>query len=557
MTTPTIAVIGLGYVGLPLAVEFGKHSRTIGFDIAVPKVEACRRGTDPSRELADEEMRLAVHAEYTADPKMLGEADIIIVAVPTPVDQAHMPDFTPLVGASRSVGQNMKKGATVVFESTVYPGATEEVCIPVLERESGMQWKRDFFVGYSPERINPGDKQHTLTKILKVVSGDTPETLERVAALYERDRRAGRAPRLLDQGGGGGQGDREHAARPQHRPDERAVHHLPQAGHRHGRSARGGGHQVEFPASSRPGLVGGHCIGVDPYYLTHKAEMLGYHPQVILAGRRINDGMAKFIAEQTIKNLIAAGSYIKGAKVNVLGLTFKENCGDLRNSKVADVIHELKSFGVEVFVHDPFRRSRGGHARVRRAPVALGRPAAGRCHRGGGSPPPVRLAAGRGLRAQAGQGRLLHRRQVVPRRRGPGARGHPGLASLMPAVTANATLPAEGAAGGRARHWLVTGVAGFIGSNLLEALLALDQRVVGLDNFSPPGIGATSIRCARRLRPAVGRFRVDRGRHPRSGGLPGSLQAGTDFVLHQAALGSVPRSLEDPLATNAATSTAS
>jgi UDP-N-acetyl-D-galactosamine dehydrogenase len=349
----TIAVIGLGYVGLPLVVEFGKHARTIGFDISVPKVESCQRGVDPSRELSDEEMRLAVHAEYTADGRMLGEADIIIVAVPTPVDAAHIPDFKPLVGASRSAGQFMKKGATVVYESTVYPGATEEVCIPVLEQESGMKWKEDFFVGYSPERINPGDKQHTLTKILKVVSGDTPATLEKVAAMYElivepgvhraSSIKAAEAAKVIEN--------------TQRDLNIALMNELSIIFHKLGIDTaevlEAAGTKWNF-LKFTPGLVGGHCIGVDPYYLTHKAEMLGYHPQVILAGRRINDGMAKYIAEQTIKSLITAGSYIKGAKVNVLGLTFKENCGDLRNSKVADVIAELESYGVEVFVHDPF-----------------------------------------------------------------------------------------------------------------------------------------------------------------------------------------------------------
>ena len=348
-----VAVIGLGYVGLPLVVEFAKHSRTIGFDISVPKVDSCLRGVDPSRELSDEEMSLAVNAEYTADPKKLGEADIIIVAVPTPVDEAHIPDFTPLVGASRSAGQNMKKGAIVVYESTVYPGATEDVCIPVLERESGMKWKQDFFVGYSPERINPGDREHTLTKILKVVSGDTPETLEKVAALYElivepgvhraSSIKAAEAAKVIENT----QRDLNIALM-----NELAII-FDKLGIDTSEVLEAAGTKWNFLKFS-PGLVGGHCIGVDPYYLTHKAEMIGYHPQVILAGRRINDGMAKFIAEQTIKQMIAGGSYVKGARVNVLGLTFKENCGDLRNSKVADVINELKSYGVEVFVHDPY-----------------------------------------------------------------------------------------------------------------------------------------------------------------------------------------------------------
>jgi UDP-N-acetyl-D-glucosamine/UDP-N-acetyl-D-galactosamine dehydrogenase len=348
----TVAVIGLGYVGLPLVVEFGKHLRTIGFDIAQNKVDACNAGKDPSRELPDEALAAARHAIYTSDPAVLGEADMLIVAVPTPVDEAHIPDFRPLVGASTSVGRHMKKGAIVVYESTVYPGATEEVCIPVLERESGLKWKQDFFVGYSPERINPGDKEHTLTKILKIVSGDTPETLAQVAALYERivepgvhrasSIKAAEAAKVIENT----QRDLNIALM-----NELAII-FERLGLDTTEVLEAAGTKWNF-LKFKPGLVGGHCIGVDPYYLTHKADMLGYHPQVILAGRRINDGMGKFIAEQTIKQMIASGSYVKGAKVNVLGLTFKENCGDLRNSKVIDIIDELKSYGVEVFVTDP------------------------------------------------------------------------------------------------------------------------------------------------------------------------------------------------------------
>ncbi len=347
-----VAVIGLGYVGLPLVVEFGKQGRTIGFDISVAKVASCQRGVDPARELSDEDMQAATHAVYTADPAELAQADMIVVAVPTPVDDAHIPDFRPLIGASTSAGRNMKKGAVVVFESTVYPGATEEVCIPVLERESGLVWKRDFFVGYSPERINPGDKEHTLTKIVKIVSGDTPETLARVAQLYERiivpgvhrasSIKAAEAAKVIENT----QRDLNIALMNElsiifDKLDIDTTEVLAAAGTKW--------NFLNF----RPGLVGGHCIGVDPYYLTHKAEMMGYNPQVILAGRRINDGMGKFIAEQTVKQMIAAGSYVKGAKVNVLGLTFKENCGDLRNSKVVDILNELRSYGVQVFVTDP------------------------------------------------------------------------------------------------------------------------------------------------------------------------------------------------------------
>ena len=351
-----VAVIGLGYVGLPLVIEFGKHGRTIGFDISVPKVESCLRGVDPSRELSDEEMQSSTHAVYTADPALLSEADFIVVAVPTPVDTAHIPDFRPLIGSSTSVGRHMKKGATIVYESTVYPGATEEVCIPVLERESGLVWKKDFFVGYSPERINPGDKEHTLTRILKIVSGDLPETLEKVAQLYERiivpgvhrasSIKAAEAAKVIENT----QRDLNIALM-----NELSII-FDKMGIDTTEVLEAAGTKWNF-LKFKPGLVGGHCIGVDPYYLTHKAEMLGYNPQVILAGRRINDGMGKFIAEQTIKHMIAGGSYVKGAKVNVLGLTFKENCGDLRNSKVIDIIIELKSYGVEVFVTDPQAKS--------------------------------------------------------------------------------------------------------------------------------------------------------------------------------------------------------
>jgi len=346
-----VAVVGLGYVGLPLVVEFGKQGRTIGFDIDKEKVAACRLGTDPSRELSDGDVRAAVHAIYTDDPAALGEADVVIVAVPTPVDEAHVPDFRPLIGASMSVGRHMKKGATVVYESTVYPGATEEVCIPVLERESGMQWKRDFFVGYSPERINPGDREHTLTKIVKIVSGDTPQTLDRVAQVYQSiivpgvhragSIKAAEAAKVIEN--------------TQRDLNIALMNELAIIFHRLGIDTSevlaAAGTKWNF-LRFKPGLVGGHCIGVDPYYLTHKAEMLGYHPQVILAGRRINDGMGKYIAEATIKEVIAAGGIVKGAKVNVLGLTFKENCGDLRNSRVIDIIRELQGFGVEVHVTD-------------------------------------------------------------------------------------------------------------------------------------------------------------------------------------------------------------
>ncbi len=347
-----VAVVGLGYVGLPLVVEFGKLGRTIGFDIAVDKVAKCRAGTDPSREIPDADMQSAVYAEYTSDAADLRQADVVIVAVPTPVDNAKIPDFGPLIGASRAIGPHLKAGAVVVYESTVYPGATEEVCIPELERTSGRIWKKDFFVGYSPERINPGDREHMLTNVIKVVAGDTPETLERVAALYERivkpgvhrcsSIKAAEACKVIENT----QRDLNIALM-----NELAII-FDKVGIDTSEVLEAAGTKWNF-LKFKPGLVGGHCIGVDPYYLTHKAQTLGYHPEVILAGRRINDGMGKFIAEQTVKQMIAAGSAIKGAKVTVLGLTFKEDCADLRNSKVVDIINELKTYGVEVFVHDP------------------------------------------------------------------------------------------------------------------------------------------------------------------------------------------------------------
>ncbi|GAB3461184.1 nucleotide sugar dehydrogenase [Massilia terrae] len=347
-----VAVVGLGYVGLPLAVEFGKKGRTIGFDLSSAKIENYKRFIDPTGEVSTAELKESRHLEVTNDPSQLSQADYIIVAVPTPVDIAHNPDFTPLEGASKTVGTHMKQGAIVVYESTVYPGATEEVCIPLLEKYSGMKWKQDFHVGFSPERINPGDKEHRLTTILKVVSGDDEETLERVAQLYESVVAAGvhrassvkvaEAAKVIENT----QRDLNIALM-----NELAII-FDKVGIDTLEVLKAAGTKWNF-LPFRPGLVGGHCIGVDPYYLTHKAEMIGYHPQVILAGRRINDGMAKFVAEKTVKNMISCGFHVKGSKVNVIGLTFKENCPDLRNSKVADIVHELESYGCEVHVHDP------------------------------------------------------------------------------------------------------------------------------------------------------------------------------------------------------------
>lgn len=347
-----VAVVGLGYVGLPLAVEFGKKSQTIGFDLSASKIENYKQFIDPTGEVSSDELKAANQLSVSTDPSVLAAADYIVVAVPTPVDIAHNPDFTPLAGASKTVGMHMKRGAIVIFESTVYPGATEEVCIPILEKHSGLKWKEDFHVGFSPERINPGDKEHTLTTILKVVSGDDDETLERIAQLYESVITAGvhrassikvaEAAKVIENT----QRDLNIALM-----NELAII-FDKIGIDTLEVLKAAGTKWNF-LPFRPGLVGGHCIGVDPYYLTHKAEMIGYHPQVILAGRRINDGMAKFVAEKTVKSMISAGFHVKGSKVNVLGLTFKENCPDLRNSKVADIVYELQSYGVEVHVYDP------------------------------------------------------------------------------------------------------------------------------------------------------------------------------------------------------------
>jgi len=351
-----IAVVGLGYVGFPLAVEFGKVRETIGFDLSEEKVESYRQCVDPTGELPDEEIRAANKLTVTTDPGLIGAADYIIVAVPTPIDEARRPDFGPLVSASRAVGQNMKKGAIVIYESTVYPGATEEECIPVLEEHSGLKWKQDFHVGYSPERINPGDKEHTLTRITKVVSGDDADTLDLVADLYASIITAGvyRASSIQVA---------EAAKVIENTQRDLNIALMNELTIIFGKMGIDTIEVLEAAGTKwnflpfRPGLVGGHCIGVDPYYLTYKADMLGYHPQVILSGRRINDGMGEYIAAQTVKQMINCGTPIKGAKVHVLGLTFKEDVPDLRNSRVIDVINELESFGVDVYVHDPLAQA--------------------------------------------------------------------------------------------------------------------------------------------------------------------------------------------------------
>jgi UDP-N-acetyl-D-galactosamine dehydrogenase len=347
-----IAVVGLGYVGLPLAVEFGKIHATVGYDLSERKITSFRNGNDPSGDISDENFRAAKQLSFTTDPSRLSKADFIIVAVPTPVDAAHQPDFSPLVSASTTVGKYLKRDAVVIFESTVYPGATEEVCIPILERISGLKWRKDFHVGYSPERVNPGDRERTITKVTKVVSGDDTATLKKVADLYESIIVAGvhrvssikvaEAAKVIEN--------------TQRDLNIALMNELALIFNRLGIDTlevlEAAGTKWNF-LPFRPGLVGGHCIGVDPYYLTHKAVMLGYHPEVILAGRRINDSMATFVAQQTVKQLLRADNPVRNARIIVLGLTFKENCSDLRNSKVADIVHELQDFGCDVSVHDP------------------------------------------------------------------------------------------------------------------------------------------------------------------------------------------------------------
>ena len=347
-----IAIIGLGYVGLPLAVEFGKKYPTTGFDINGPRIAALISGHDSTLEVDEAELKQATQLNYTTDIEQLKSCNIYIVTVPTPIDSHKRPDLTPLEKASETVGKVLSKGDIVIYESTVYPGATEEVCVPILERHSGLTFNKDFYCGYSPERINPGDKEHRVTTIKKVTSGSTPEIADIVDNLYKSIITAGthkassikvaEAAKVIEN--------------TQRDLNIALMNELTIIFERLGIDTlevlKAAGTKWNF-LPFRPGLVGGHCIGVDPYYLTHKAEILGYHPQVIQAGRRINDGMAAYVAQQTIKQMIRSGTNIRGAKVIVLGLTFKENCSDLRNSKVADLVKELQEFGCEVYVHDP------------------------------------------------------------------------------------------------------------------------------------------------------------------------------------------------------------
>jgi UDP-N-acetyl-D-galactosamine dehydrogenase len=363
-----IGVVGLGYVGLPLAVEFGKHFDTTGFDVKVDRIRELRAGRDSTLETTAQELRAATGLKFSTDLKQLRRCRIFIVTVPTPIDEYKRPDLTPLVGASNTVGQVLKKGDVVVYESTVYPGCTEEICVPILERVSGLKFNRDFFIGYSPERINPGDKEHRLPSIRKVTSGSTPEAADFVNKLYGSIIRAGtykassvrvaEAAKVIEN--------------TQRDVNIALINELALIFNRLGIDTE----EVLLAAGTkwnflpfRPGLVGGHCIGVDPYYLTHKAQEIGYHPEMILAGRRLNDSMGQYVATEVLRLMAARRIHIKGARVLVLGLTFKENCPDIRNSKVIDVIRELQKYGAKIDVYDPWVNGAESHHEYGLRPV--------------------------------------------------------------------------------------------------------------------------------------------------------------------------------------------
>ncbi len=348
-----IGVVGLGYVGLPLAVEFGKHYKTVGFDVKPARIKELTAGRDSTLEVSRAELKAASRLSFTASVKDLKSCRVFIVTVPTPIDDYKRPDLTPLVKASESLGTVLKKGDVVIYESTVYPGCTEEVCVPILEKVSGLKFNRDFSAGYSPERINPGDKQHRLPTIKKVTSGSTPEVAEFVDGLYASIITAGthrassikvaEAAKVIEN--------------TQRDVNIALINELALIFNRLGVDTE----EVLLAAGTkwnflpfRPGLVGGHCIGVDPYYLTHKAQEIGYHPEMILAGRRLNDNMALYVANEVVRLMTGKRLHVKGARILVLGLTFKENCPDLRNSKVIDIIRELEKYGAKVDVHDPW-----------------------------------------------------------------------------------------------------------------------------------------------------------------------------------------------------------
>jgi UDP-N-acetyl-D-galactosamine dehydrogenase len=351
-----VGIVGLGYVGLPLAVEFGKHFDTVGFDVKAERIAELRRGVDTTLEASKAELKSSTHLTFSTNLAELKRCRVFIVTVPTPIDEYKRPDLTPLIRASESVGRALRKGAVVVYESTVYPGCTEEICVPILERESGLKLNRDFFAGYSPERINPGDKEHRLPTIRKITSGSTPEAAEFVDQLYRSIIKAGtykassikvaEAAKVIEN--------------TQRDVNIALVNELALIFNRLGIDTE----EVLVAAGTkwnflpfRPGLVGGHCIGVDPYYLTHKAQQIGYNPEMILAGRRLNDNMASYVAGQIVKAMTSKRILVNGARVLVLGATFKENCPDIRNSKVFDVVRELSNYGAQVEVYDPWADS--------------------------------------------------------------------------------------------------------------------------------------------------------------------------------------------------------
>ncbi|WAT83474.1 Vi polysaccharide biosynthesis UDP-N-acetylglucosamine C-6 dehydrogenase TviB [Delftia acidovorans] len=351
-----LAIIGLGYVGLPLAVEFGKHRQVLGFDINAERIAQLRAGRDSTLEVASHDLAAASQLRFSSNAADLADCQVFIVTVPTPVDEATRPDLTPLIKASETVGKALQQGAVVIYESTVYPGATEEVCVPVLEKFSGKKFNKDFFCGYSPERINPGDKEHRINTIRKVTSGSTPEVANLVDELYLQIIDAGthKAPSIRV----------AEAAKvienTQRDVNIALINELALIFNKLGIDTedvlQAAGTKWNF-LPFRPGLVGGHCIGVDPYYLTHKAQSIGYHPEIILAGRRLNDGMGAYVANQLVKSMLKRRIHVDGARVLVLGLTFKENCPDLRNTKIVDIIKELREFNIAVDVYDPWADS--------------------------------------------------------------------------------------------------------------------------------------------------------------------------------------------------------
>lgn len=348
-----LAVVGLGYVGLPLAVEFGKVRSVLGFDINARRIEELQAGHDHTLEVEREELQAAVHLRYSADAEALAEANVFIVTVPTPIDKYKQPDLTPLIRASETIGRVLKRGDIVIYESTVYPGATEEVCVPVLESVSGLRFNEDFYAGYSPERINPGDKQHRVANIRKVTSGSTPEAAALIDSLYAQIIVAGthKAPSIKV----------AEAAKvienTQRDVNIALINELALIFNKLGIDTQAvleaAGTKWNF-LPFRPGLVGGHCIGVDPYYLTHKAQSIGYHPEIILAGRRLNDAMGSYVVSQLIKAMTKRRIQVQGSRVLVMGLTFKENCPDLRNTRVVDIVRELAEYNIDVDVYDPW-----------------------------------------------------------------------------------------------------------------------------------------------------------------------------------------------------------